>query len=81
MVLEVIEEQVRRGSRIYEKDHYVVLVWGNSQVRPGLCLAALHGCHTGPAARWNGSSTTVRPQTKRQHSCEIAFLLVKCATR
>lgn len=35
MVLEVIEEQVRRGSRIYEKDHYVVLVWGNSQVRPG----------------------------------------------
>ncbi len=31
MVLEVIEEQVARGSRIYESGHFVVLVWGNSQ--------------------------------------------------
>jgi hypothetical protein len=27
----VIEEQVARGSRIYESGHFVVLVWGNSQ--------------------------------------------------
>ncbi len=31
VVLEVIEEQVARGSRIYESGHLVVLVWGNSQ--------------------------------------------------
>ena len=31
VVLEVIEEQVARGSRIYESGHFVVLVWGNSQ--------------------------------------------------
>ena len=31
VVLEVIEEQVARGSRIYEAGHFVVLVWGNSQ--------------------------------------------------